>query len=85
MPEPSDPLVAIAGFGRVLRAAGIGADGGRLAAFTAALGWLDPARRADVYWAGRLTLCADPDDLPRYDAAFDAVFGGRVAAAAGPT
>ena len=76
MSEPSDPLVAIAGFGRVLRAAGVGADGGRVAAFTAALGWLDPGRRDDVYWAGRLTLCADPDDLPRYDAAFAAVFGG---------
>jgi uncharacterized protein len=76
VPEPSDPLVAIAGFGRVLRAAGIGADGGRIAAFTAALGWLDPSRREDVYWAGRLTLCADPDDLPRYDAAFGAVFAG---------
>jgi uncharacterized protein with von Willebrand factor type A (vWA) domain len=75
VPEPRDPLVAIAGFGRVLRAAGIGADGGRIAAFTAALGWLDASRREDVYWAGRLTLCADPDDLPRYDAAFEAVFG----------
>jgi uncharacterized protein with von Willebrand factor type A (vWA) domain len=74
--EPSDPLLAIAGFGRVLRAAGIGADGGRIAAFTEALGWLDASRRDDVYWAGRLTLCADPDDLPRYDAAFEAVFGG---------
>ncbi|HEX4430949.1 MAG TPA: VWA domain-containing protein [Frankiaceae bacterium] len=77
MSEPStDPLVAIAGFGRVLRAAGVGADGGRIAAFTEALGWLDPSRREDVYWAGRITLCADPDDLPRYNAAFEAVFGG---------
>ncbi len=75
--EPgTDPLVAIAGFGRVLRAAGVGADAGRIAAFTAALGRLDASRREDVYWAGRLTLCADPDDLPRYDAAFEAVFGG---------
>jgi hypothetical protein len=81
VPEPSDPLVAVAGFGRVLRAAGIGADGGRVAAFTAALGWLDASRREDVYWAGRLTLCADPDDLPRYDAAFDAVFGDGTPAA----
>ncbi len=74
--EPADPLVAIAGFGRVLRAAGVGADAGRIAAFTAALGCLDGSRREDVYWAGRLTLCADPDELPRYDAAFEAVFGG---------
>ena len=76
MSEPADPLVALAGFGRVLRAAGVGADAGRIAAFTAALGCLDGSRREDVYWAGRLTLCADPDDMPRYDAAFEAVFGG---------
>jgi hypothetical protein len=74
-PASPDALVAISGFGRVLRATGVGADGGRLAAFTEALGWLDPARRDDVYWAGRLTVCSDPDDLPRYDAAFEAVFG----------
>jgi uncharacterized protein with von Willebrand factor type A (vWA) domain len=34
-----------------------------------------------TYWAGRLTLCSDPDDLPRYDQAFEAWFtprhGGR--------
>ncbi|MTD52773.1 VWA domain-containing protein [Amycolatopsis sp. RM579] len=24
----------------------------------------------NLYWAGRVTLCADPDDLPRYDDAF---------------
>jgi hypothetical protein len=76
----SDPLVAIAGFGRVLRAAGVGADAGRIAAFTAALGRLDASRRDDVYWAGRLTLCADPDDLARYDGAFAAVFGGAAPA-----
>ena len=27
--------------------------------------------REQVYWAGRFTLCADPEDLPRYDLAFD--------------
>src|SRR5688572_33325461 len=40
----------------------------------AALGAADPR---GVYWAGRLTLCAEPDDLPVYDAAFAAYFGGR--------
>ena len=34
-----------------------------------------------TYWAGRLTLCSDPDDLPRYDQAFEEWFtprqGGR--------
>ena len=77
MPEKPDPLLAISAFGRVLRAAGVAADAGRIAAFIAALDWLDPSSAADVYWAGRLTLCADPDDLPRYDAAFAAVFGGE--------
>ncbi len=77
MPKQPDPLLAIAGFARVLRAAGVAADAGRIAAFTAALDWLDASRSADVYWAGRVTLCADPDDLPRYDAAFAAVFGGE--------
>ena len=38
-----------------------------------------------MYWAGRLTLCAGPDDLDRYDRAFTAYFGGadRPAAAHG--
>lgn len=76
MSEPPDPLVAISGFGQVLRAAGVPADAGRLAAFTEALDWLDVSKPDDLYWAGRLTLCADPEDLPRYDAAFAAVFSG---------
>jgi uncharacterized protein with von Willebrand factor type A (vWA) domain len=44
----------------------------------AALGSLDVLDPADVYWAGRLTLCGSPDDLDRYDAAFAAYFGGEV-------
>ena len=51
---------------------------------------LDVGNRGDVYWAGRATLCAGPDDLARYDAVFAAWFsgerparrGGRVASAA---
>jgi uncharacterized protein with von Willebrand factor type A (vWA) domain len=78
VPDATDPLAVITRFGRVLRAAGVDADAGRVAAFTEALGHLDAARSRDVYWAGRLTLCADPDDLPRYDAAFGAVFGRRL-------
>src|SRR3954453_16402370 len=38
---------------------------------------LDPG---DVYWAGRLTMCADPADLPRYDRCFAAYFSGSTAA-----
>ena len=40
---------------------------------------LDPAQ---VYWTTRLTLCSEPDDLPRFDAAFAEWFGPG--AAAGP-
>jgi uncharacterized protein with von Willebrand factor type A (vWA) domain len=31
----------------------------------------------ELYWAGRLTLCGEPDDLPRYDDAFAAWFTNR--------
>jgi uncharacterized protein with von Willebrand factor type A (vWA) domain len=73
----AEPLLALSAFGVMLRAAGVAADAGRIATFTEALSWLDALRPADVYWAGRVTLCSDPDDLPRYDAAFAAVFGGQ--------
>jgi uncharacterized protein with von Willebrand factor type A (vWA) domain len=42
-----------------------------------ALALLEPGRRSDVYWAGRLTLCGSRDELARYDAVFDAYFGDR--------
>ncbi|SDG99754.1 hypothetical protein SAMN05216553_114138 [Lentzea fradiae] len=61
---------ACVGFTRVLRGAGLRCGPDRVQAF------LRAAEHVDLYWAGRLTLCADPDDLPRYDAAFRAYFGG---------
>src|SRR5439155_27263601 len=45
-----------------------------------ALDLLDPTRRSDVYWAGRLTLCGNADDIVRYDRVFAAYFGDRPAA-----
>ena len=47
----------------------------RVQAMIAALDHLDVTRARDVYWAGRLTLCAEPADLARYDVAFAAYFG----------
>jgi hypothetical protein len=47
----------------------------RVQAAVAALDRLDVARRDQVYWAGRLTLCGSPDDIDRYDRAFAAYFG----------
>lgn len=69
-------LTGLVGFARALRHAGVACGPDRVHAFLHALDHLDIARPDHVYWAGRLTLCAEPDDLPRYDAAFTAWFGG---------
>ncbi|GIH68201.1 vWA domain-containing protein [Sphaerimonospora thailandensis] len=67
----------MAGFARTLRAAGVPADHHREQSFLEALARLDAGSERDVYWAGRLTMCASPDDVPRYDRCFAAYFGGR--------
>jgi uncharacterized protein with von Willebrand factor type A (vWA) domain len=72
------------GFARALRANGVAADGARLASAIEALGHVDPLDAEQVYWTGRLTLCAEPEDLPRYDAVFDAWFRGRLPVPAAP-
>ncbi|NUR92865.1 MAG: hypothetical protein HOY71_53085, partial [Nonomuraea sp.] len=73
-----DELAAtMTGFARTLRAAGVAADHERTQNLLRALDHLDVAEPAQVYWAGRLTLCATPDDLPRYDRCFAAWFGGE--------
>ena len=69
-----DPLVGLVGFTAALRAAGLPCDGQRVQAYLEATGHIDPAVIDELYWAGRLTLCAEPDDLPRYDEAFAAWF-----------
>ncbi|MEU5085425.1 VWA domain-containing protein [Streptomyces sp. NPDC021356] len=63
------------GFARALRAAGAGVSTERVHAFLRAVDALRPGVRADVYWAGRLTLCGDRDDLERYERVFGAYFG----------
>ncbi|MDA0634138.1 VWA domain-containing protein [Nonomuraea sp. MCN248] len=77
------PVATMTGFVRTLRAAGVAADHERAQGFLRALEHLDAGVPGDVYWAGRLTLCAGPDDLPRYDRCFHAYFGGA-RAVAGP-
>ncbi|MCU1656348.1 MAG: hypothetical protein JWO57_1004 [Pseudonocardiales bacterium] len=74
------PVAAMTGFARALRAAGVAADATRLATSVAALDHLDPLDIEHVYWATRLALCAEPDDLPRFEALFDAWFRDRPAA-----
>ncbi len=79
MPEPAgyDLADVVVGFARTLRAAGVDAAPDRAHAMLDALTQLDPSGRDDVSWAGRLTLCAGPDDIDRYDRVFDAYFGDR--------
>jgi uncharacterized protein with von Willebrand factor type A (vWA) domain len=74
---PYDAVDSLVGLAATLRAAGVAASTDRVAAAVAAVAELDPARREDVYWAGRLTLCGSSDELARYDVVFDAYFGDR--------
>lgn len=76
----SDSTDTVVGLARTLRAAGVDASPDRVHALMSALSLLDPALRADVYWAGRLTLCSSFDDVRRYDRVFAAYFGDRPAA-----
>ncbi|MEU0479868.1 VWA domain-containing protein [Streptosporangium sp. NPDC006013] len=79
-----DLVAVMTGFARTLRAAGVPADHERTQGLLRALSHLDAAEPTDVYWAGRLTLCASADDLPRYDRVFAAYFEGRRAGRARP-
>ncbi len=72
-----DVTPALVGFVRTLRHAGLDAGAERTQAMLAAADVLGVADPRGAYWAGRLTLCGEPDDLPLYDAAFVAYFGGR--------
>ncbi|TCP55061.1 hypothetical protein EV191_102273 [Tamaricihabitans halophyticus] len=65
-----DVLPGLVGFARVLAESGVPVSSHRTAMYLDAVGHLDLADPGALYWAGRLTLCGDPDDLPRYDEAF---------------
>lgn len=75
--QDRDFVETLTGFARTLRHAGVPAGPQRVQAMLAAVSHLDPLNPTQVYWAGRVTLCSDPEDLARYDAAFALYFGGR--------
>jgi uncharacterized protein with von Willebrand factor type A (vWA) domain len=79
------PVETLTGFARALRAAGIAADRSRLTTSITALTHVDPNDTSDVYWATRLSLCSEPDDLPKFDALFEAWFGSERPRLPGPT
>jgi uncharacterized protein len=80
MPAPNrldtQPDLLLVGFAEALRQAGTPVTADRVHAFLRAVAELDPTAAADVYWAGRATLCAGPDDTDRYDEVFAAWFSG---------
>ena len=78
MTTGAGPVAGLAGFGRVLAAAGLPVTLDATAAYLDALGHLDLGDPVQVYWAGRATLCRTPDDTARYDAAFVHWFGDTV-------
>lgn len=71
----ADPLTGFVAFTRALRAAGVRCD--RSGDFVEAIGKLDAGNRDDVYWAGRTTLCDEPDDIPVYDRVFRSWFASE--------
>src|SRR3954470_23710014 len=75
----ADVLTALGGFARTLRAAGVPVTPDRTTAFVQACLAVGVDDRSGVYWAGRSTLCGDPEHLRPYDLAFEAWFGGRLA------
>jgi hypothetical protein len=62
------------GLAAACRAGGLPVSLDRGQQFLRAAALLGAGSRDGVYWAGRSTLCAGPDDLQRYDRAFDAWF-----------
>ncbi|ASU77359.1 VWA domain-containing protein [Actinopolyspora erythraea] len=78
MREADNTLEGLVGFARALRHSGMRCGPARVRSFLDATEHVDFADRDQLYWAGRLTLCSDPDDLPRFDAAFHAWFGRLV-------
>src|ERR1700712_3439759 len=72
----TDVVTTLTGFAGALRAIGINADRARLTTSIEALHELDPGNADHVYWATKLALCSEPDDLAKFDAVFDLWFRG---------
>lgn len=74
MTTVSDPVAGYVGFAAALREAGVACDAHRVQAYLTAVAEIDVAEPTQLYWAGRLTLCSSPDDLPCYEEAFSQWF-----------
>lgn len=79
MAEPAPvpaPDEALATFVAALRRAGLVVPVGATVAFARAVAEVGATGRDGLYWSGRATLCTRPEDLPTYDAVFDAFWQG---------
>jgi uncharacterized protein len=65
-----EPAAGFVGFAHALRAAGLPVGADRTQAFLDASTRLGAGVRGHVYWAGRATLCASPDDIATFDKIF---------------
>jgi uncharacterized protein len=75
--RPHQPDEVLGAFAAGLRAAGVAVTTDRTQAFLTAASLLGAGARDRVYWAGRATLCANADEIERYDVVFDAWFSGE--------
>jgi uncharacterized protein with von Willebrand factor type A (vWA) domain len=75
--RPHDADEVLAAFALAVRAAGVPVTLDRSQAFLRAAAVLGADEQSNVYWAGHATLCANADELQRYDAVFAAWFSGQ--------
>ncbi|MGH3520562.1 MAG: vWA domain-containing protein [Haloechinothrix sp.] len=68
-------LVGLVAFTSALAAEGLRIGADRTAAFLAAVEQIDLADVDQMYWAGRVTLCAEPDEIDHYNKVFADWFG----------
>lgn len=72
------PDELLLGFTRALRSARLPVTSDRAQTFLRAVSVVGLGDRTATYWAGRSTLCTDPDDFPAYDEVFAGWFGDDV-------
>ncbi len=71
-----DLATVAAGFGSLLRVAGVPANPERAARFAATVGIARPTTVHELYWLARVTLVDQHDQLEAFDRVFRQVFGG---------
>lgn len=73
-PAQDRAVASLLGFTHALRSAGLAVGHDRAEVFLEGAADLGAGQRTAVYWAGRATLCSDPEDFVVYDQTFAAWF-----------